>query len=249
MAEDGSDPVRPNDYRGMFRILEDVSGAADLTRFQDLLRDAFARHLGWRGVSVLAGATVDSLTDDRPGTDHFGVSYVDEYRERWWSADPLVSLQAVRALNSRGLVALRDLAIPEPQQGYLGTFLRRFDVVDIVGVAVDAGAGGIGYLGVPSIGAPSGARERVMLHKLRRQLGPHFEQHLLALRRSDHTGGLTPREREVGDLVVRGYSNEQIARRLSIGLDTVKKHVSRLLVKTGTRSRTQFTATWLGPGR
>jgi DNA-binding CsgD family transcriptional regulator len=251
MAEDADDPVRPEDYRGMFRILEDVSGAPDLARFQALLGEAFARRLGWRGVSVLAGTTVDSLIDSRPGTDYFGPSYVEEYVERWWSDDPLVLPQAVRTLRTQGLVVLSGLAVPGSAQSYLGTFLRRFDVVDMVGVSVDAGAAGLGYLGVPSRGVPSGPRERAMLHKLRRQLAPHFERHLLAHRRGDDAGGLSPREREVGELIAQGYTNEQIARRLSVGLDTVKKHVSRVLAKTGARSRTQFTVSWLlrRPGR
>lgn len=51
---------------------------------------------------------------------------------------------------------------------------------------------------------------------------------------------LTPREWEVADLAARGLTNRQIAERLCIGVDTVKKHLSRVLPETACASRTQL---------
>jgi DNA-binding NarL/FixJ family response regulator len=48
---------------------------------------------------------------------------------------------------------------------------------------------------------------------------------------------LTPREREVFALVAAGHSNTEIAQQLYIGDETVKTHVSRILVKLGLRDR------------
>ncbi|HET6763958.1 MAG TPA: response regulator transcription factor [Longimicrobiaceae bacterium] len=43
--------------------------------------------------------------------------------------------------------------------------------------------------------------------------------------------GLTPREREIAALLDSGISNKEIARRLGIGLSTVKNHVHHILEK------------------
>jgi DNA-binding NarL/FixJ family response regulator len=50
---------------------------------------------------------------------------------------------------------------------------------------------------------------------------------------------LTPREREVLDLLVRGHSNSEICERLVISDATAKTHVARILQKLGVRDRVQ----------
>jgi DNA-binding NarL/FixJ family response regulator len=50
---------------------------------------------------------------------------------------------------------------------------------------------------------------------------------------------LTPREREVLDLLVRGLSNVEICRALVISDATAKTHVARILQKLGVRDRVQ----------
>jgi RNA polymerase sigma factor (sigma-70 family) len=53
---------------------------------------------------------------------------------------------------------------------------------------------------------------------------------------------LTPREREVAELIGEGLTNEQIAARLAISEPTVKTHVTRILKRFGVRQRAAVVA-------
>lgn len=53
---------------------------------------------------------------------------------------------------------------------------------------------------------------------------------------------LSPREKQVIDLVAAAASNKQIARDLGLSIHTVKRHISRILAKLGTASRAQAAA-------
>lgn len=59
---------------------------------------------------------------------------------------------------------------------------------------------------------------------------------------SDVTELLTPREREILGLVALGLSNPEISTRLVLSEATVKTHVARVIVKTGSRDRAQVVA-------
>jgi DNA-binding NarL/FixJ family response regulator len=50
---------------------------------------------------------------------------------------------------------------------------------------------------------------------------------------------VTPREREIVDLIAHGLSNKEIAQRLCIATDTVKSHVHNILEKLSLRSRVE----------
>jgi len=54
---------------------------------------------------------------------------------------------------------------------------------------------------------------------------------------------LTPRERQVAQLIHQGLRNREIAQQLGVAYYTAKVHVSRILGKTGLTNRTQV-AVW-----
>jgi DNA-binding NarL/FixJ family response regulator len=51
---------------------------------------------------------------------------------------------------------------------------------------------------------------------------------------------LTPREREVTQMVARGMSTEEVARELTIGMATVRTHLYRVRTKLGVQDRAQL---------
>jgi DNA-binding CsgD family transcriptional regulator len=59
---------------------------------------------------------------------------------------------------------------------------------------------------------------------------------------------LTPREREVLDLLVQGLTDQQVADALAISVRTVEKHVSGVLHKLDARNRTEAVARALERG-
>lgn len=73
------------------------------------------------------------------------------------------------------------------------------------------------------------------------------EQHVSDVPRSSARPGLfaeplTEREREVLRLLLAGASNREIARRLVLSVNTVKRHVYNLCGKLDVQSRTQAIA-------
>ena len=91
------------------------------------------------------------------------------------------------------------------------------------------------------------------LELLRRWPGWRLEE-ARALRGAQRTGSrraagpLTPREREVAQLVAEGLSNGEVAKRLFISTKTASVHVSNILGKLGMSSRTEIAAWAVGTG-
>ncbi|MFC0104790.1 response regulator [Kibdelosporangium aridum] len=56
--------------------------------------------------------------------------------------------------------------------------------------------------------------------------------------------GLSPRERQVGELIAAGLANDEIAERLTISRYTVKVHVSNILGKLGVPDRVHVVLAW-----
>ena len=83
------------------------------------------------------------------------------------------------------------------------------------------------------------AGEALLAPALTRRLIERYLQTPPARSGPDPAADLSPREREVWELVARGLSNAEIAGTLVVTEATVKAHVTRLLAKLGVRDRVQ----------
>ncbi|MDE1950028.1 MAG: response regulator transcription factor [Burkholderiales bacterium] len=83
-------------------------------------------------------------------------------------------------------------------------------------------------------------------HAGRRTLAPEVTDALIARRQQNTPGNdLTPRERELLELMTRGMNNQEIAAELSIALPTVKFHITNILSKLQADNRTEAVLTAL----
>jgi LuxR family maltose regulon positive regulatory protein len=161
------------------------------------------------------------------------------------------SLIKIRALRSLALQATGD------HQGALTLLAEALSLAapeGYVRVFVDEGApmaSLLGRLAAPTQRERAAAAENVPRDYLARLLASFRP----AAARSSHLAGragagllpglvepLSERELEVLGLLATGRSNQQIAEELVVVLDTVKKHVSRILDKLGVANRTQAVA-------
>ena len=146
-------------------------------------------------------------------------------------------------------VVLMDLLMPVMDGitaiGHIRRELPDTEVVALTSVLEDASvvgavrAGAIGYLLKDTQGEElvraikAGANGQV-------QLSAQAAARLVReVRAPDSPETLTERETDVLRLLAQGKANKEIARALFIGENTVKTHVSSILVKLGVQSRTQ----------
>jgi NarL family two-component system response regulator LiaR len=134
-----------------------------------------------------------------------------------------------------GVEAIRALARVMPAARVL--VLSSFADDERVFAAMQAGAAGYLLKDVEPDQLAEAIRE---VRRGRPALHPDVAARLMR-RAADPSPGaeaLTRREREVLQLVVEGFANKQIARRLRITEKTVKTHVSNILQKLGVPDRT-----------
>jgi DNA-binding CsgD family transcriptional regulator len=75
-----------------------------------------------------------------------------------------------------------------------------------------------------------------------RSLAVHFVDNALLLEERRRLPRLTPRERQILDLVAEGKTNAQIAERLWVSPGTVRKHLDNVYAKLGVHTRTAAAA-------
>ncbi|GFH37357.1 response regulator [Streptomyces pacificus] len=156
---------------------------------------------------------------------------------------PDLALLDIRMPNTDGIAATRAI-LADPETATRVLILTTFGLDEYVYDALAAGASGF---------LLKDATFPELLHAVRvvaagkAMLAPDITQRLItrflrerpALLSRPETPDLTARETEVLLLVARGYSNDDIAERLTITDHTVKTHINRLFAKLGARDRAQ----------
>jgi DNA-binding NarL/FixJ family response regulator len=163
--------------------------------------------------------------------------------ERARVLNPDLVLMDVRMPDLDGIAATRDVLAAAPDVKVV--ILTTFEEDDYIFGALNAGASGFllkrtspedllaaihTVVAGDSLLSPSVTR--TVIDRLSRQPTPDIGS-------STRLEELTPREREVLELIARGLSNKEIAATLVIEESTVKTHVKRILMKLRLRDRIQ----------
>ncbi len=155
------------------------------------------------------------------------------------SAQPDVALLDGRLPDGSGIDVCRDVRSTHPSIRCV--ILTSFDDDEALFAAIMAGASGYLLKEVGGSNLVAGIREVAAGHSL---IDPAVTQKLLdrlrnPVKETSKLDQLTPREREILDLITDGYTNRQIGERLFLAEKTVKNYVSILLTKLGMQRRTQ----------
>jgi DNA-binding CsgD family transcriptional regulator len=236
------------DYRAVLRIVESASAANTLEGFRHATLEGLATELGHRDLTFFVGPTVeDAFADPQPAVLGRAGRMLDEYVCRYWREDLYARPQVVEMFRRRAVLALEELprAAAPAERRYVEQFLVANHIHDEIGIKLDTRSTGVALIGVLGDGRRRfDARDVARLELLSGPLSSVLRFFLRAERRSPGREGLSPREREVAELVAGGLSNREIARTLCVGEHTVKKHVTRALAATGCATRTQLAIAW-----
>jgi DNA-binding NarL/FixJ family response regulator len=157
---------------------------------------------------------------------------------------PDVVLMDVRMPDLDGIAATSELARTLPRVRVL--ILTTFEQDDYVFGALRAGASGFLVkrtrpeeliAAVHTIAAGDSLLSPSVTSRVIERMAQHPTPAPAAQEKLDE---LTPREREVFQLMTRGLSNREIATALVVEESTVRSHVKRILMKLGLRDRVQI---------
>jgi DNA-binding NarL/FixJ family response regulator len=184
------------------------------------LRQGVELLLGRRG-HVIAGSTADA----------------DEGFELIRSVAPDVAIIDVGLGTQSGALLTRRLLEDDPGLRillYTGT-----NDPEMIGEALDCGARGFAL----KAGPPSELVEAIRVLKAGgTYMDPRLSSHLLTRSTTERVHELSPRQREIFDLLAGGHTGAQVAKELVLSPETVRTHVRNAMAKLEARTRVHAVA-------
>jgi DNA-binding NarL/FixJ family response regulator len=164
--------------------------------------------------------------------------------ERTRRLDPDLVLMDVRMPDLDGIAATQELTTTAPRTRVL--ILTTFEQDDYIFGALRAGASGFLLKRtrpeelIAAVHTVAAGESLLSPSVTRRVIDRMVQQPTPELANQSKLTELTPREREVLELVARGLSNREIATELVVEQSTIRTHVKRILMKLDLRDRVQI---------
>jgi DNA-binding NarL/FixJ family response regulator len=192
----------------------------------------------------LMRAGLVELLADEPAIEIVGQAATGrEAVERARQLAPDVVLMDVRMPDLDGIGATREVVQAAPAARVL--ILTTFEQDDYVFGALRAGASGFLLKRarpeelIAAVHTIAAGEALLSPSVTRRVIDRMAQQPTPELAGQAKLDGLTPREREVLQLIARGLSNREIAAALAVEESTIRTHVKRILMKLALRDRVQ----------
>lgn len=231
-----------DEYERVFAILDACSEAETLDAFKNVLMGALHEHYDCLNTTFFTGPTfVTAFSDPSPVVTGRITPVIDEYQARWYPKDVFASAQSRAALSKTPAISADKLGgLADDSVSYLQDFLYRKQLHSASVMHLDLANDCHGLVGL--FDSEGREPDRVRLHAmglLSRQLS-NVAKLLPGQPLPSWRECLSPRQIELAELVADGHTNEEIASILNLGVDTVKKYVSRVFVATRVRNRAEL---------
>ena len=157
---------------------------------------------------------------------------------------PDAVLMDVRMPGGNGILATAALAGPDVADPVPVVVITTFDLDEYLFGALENGAVGCVLKDAPPAHIIDAVRaaatgDGLVSPAVTRRVISEFARRRSTARPGSPVPHLTPRERDILDALIQGYSNAEIAEQLFIEIGTVKTHVSSIIRQLGVRDRVQ----------
>jgi DNA-binding CsgD family transcriptional regulator len=242
-----SPAMQPEDYERALRVLDRCATVETVEHLQEEFLEALASAYGCVHTAFFrTDAFTRTHADPAPVMTGRIPGIIDEYRERWHTDDVMFTDASMHRIRRAGVCALSQLRprrLPPQARVYLDRFVFRVGLRSVCALDLDLPGGERGVVGIfgeteDHLGVADLGGLAIVVRHLSAVSG-----RLPVPDPPPGAGtlpGLTPRLVQIADLVGQGLTNGTIARETGLTLDTVKKYISEVLVRTGCTNRTEL---------